>query len=161
VVSTDNYLQVGEVMTRSPVVISVGSSVAKAAKRMEKYGVGSIVITDKRVLKGILTFEDIVHKVIAKSKDAKSIVVDDIMSTNIISISPEKDIYNAVAMLSVNEVDQLPVLAEGRMVGLITIKDILRIEPTLFDLVVDYLHTQEERRQDILDDTYVDENDLL
>lgn len=65
------------------------------------------------------------------------------MSPKIISIDPDEDIYEAMQVMRDEEVRRLPVVHKGKPVGLLTEKDILRIEPSLFDLVIERMKIRE------------------
>ena len=59
------------------------------------------------------------------------------MTTKIVTITPEKDIYDAIVLMNKENLRRLPVTVNGRVIGLITLRDILTLQPTLFDLILD------------------------
>ncbi len=141
--------KVSDIMTASPIKIESDSNVQQCAEIMTKQNVGSLIVMKKGKFIGFLTDEDIIHKVVLKDVLPSKITVDKIMTPlkDIVSIEPDKDIYDALAMMKENDVRRLPVMKSNNLHGLITNKDILRIQPDLFDLVADTLDLREEKRK--------------
>ncbi len=141
-------LQVAEVMTRHPVVIQVGKTVVDVAILLKRYDISSVLVMKDKKVKGIIVSDDIVYRVIAQKKDPLKTLVDDVMSTDVISISPKATLEKVMLELNANNVRQLPVMDKDVLVGFITLKDILRIEPTLMDLMTERVRNEEEARQE-------------
>ena len=91
--------------------------------------------------------EDMVRNVIAKGLDVRKLRLKDIMVTDLISITPEKDIYQALILMRDYNIRQLPVIDNKKLVGFLTSKDILKIEPELMDLFVEKYEIREETRK--------------
>ena len=140
-------LKVSEIMTKKPITIGVGSNLVQVAKLMRKYRVGHILVLDKKDLVGIITVDDIVRKGVAVSIDVKKSKVDDLMTTDIISIEPTADVRELMELFSESDIRQVPVMDKNSLVGFVTMKDVLRIEPALFDLAVTKICFEEENRQ--------------
>lgn len=139
--------KVCDAMTKKPVVVSLDSSIEESAKIMNKHRVGSVLVKDGEKVAGIITDQDIVRKVIAKGILPKTSKVSKHMSKNLVTITPEKDIFEAVNIMANENVKQLPVMDGRKMIGLITQKDILKLEPELFDLLADKLEIKEEEQK--------------
>ena len=127
--------KVSDAMTKKPVEVSEDITIKKCAEIMKKHDVGSVLVKKKTKLVGILTEEDLVYKVVAEAKDAKKIKVKDIMVTRLITIEPDNDIYNALVKMSNNNIRRLPVIKDNKLVGILTLKDILKIQPQLFEII--------------------------
>ncbi|RLE41613.1 inosine-5-monophosphate dehydrogenase [Candidatus Woesearchaeota archaeon] len=140
-------VHVGDAMTYEPITISPDTPLEEAAKIMKRKDVGSLIVKDDERLKGIITEWDIVRKVVATGNDPKNTRVKDIMVTNVITISPNADIYDALVRMRNNDIRHLPVVQRGKLVGFITIKDILKIQPELFDILVDRWELREEEEK--------------
>ena len=136
--------KVCDAMTRKPFAISPDTTAKDAALLMQQKDIGSLVVKEKETLKGYITEQGLVHKIIARGLDADTTFVKDIMVTDVITIGPQADIYEALMEMKDSEVRQLPVLDGEKLVGLLTVKDILKIQPHLFDLVVDRINIREE-----------------
>ena len=59
------------------------------------------------------------------------------MNKNVISIDPSSDVYDAMLLMNKEDLRRLPVVLNNQCIGLITLKDILKIQPTLLELMVD------------------------
>ena len=139
--------KVADAMTINPVSVSGNATVLACAKLMSEKHVGAVVVKDWNSL-GILTEQDIVRKAVADGIDANE-NVKRFTETKIITISPDADIYDALIKMRDNNIRHLPVVEDNEMLGLLTIKDILKIQPQLFDLVVEKFELKEESRKPI------------
>ena len=139
--------KVADAMTINPVSISPDTTLLECAIIMSKKHVGAVVVKDWNSL-GILTEQDIVRKAVANGVDVKE-KVRGFTETKLLTISPNADIYDALIKMRDNNIRHLPVVESNEMVGLLTIKDILKIEPQLFDLIVEKFDLREESRKPI------------
>jgi len=130
-------IKVGDVMTRDFISIRPDISVLDCAKKMAKYHTGSLVIKDGDNLRGIITRRDIIWALIKKSrKDLSKIKAIEISPKKIVAIRPDLDLIDALKKMRKTKFKRLPVVVKNRVVGLLTMKDIVRIEPDLFDIAV-------------------------
>jgi len=137
-------IRVLDAMTKNPIVCSPSITILEAAKLMGKKDVGSLIISDERkTLLGIATEKDFVQKAVAKRiKDSEPI--SKIMTGNVFTTHPEVDIYDAIKKMRDLEIRHLPVVDhQNKLVGTITLKDILKIQPSLFELIVDMFNIRE------------------
>ena len=141
--------KVSDAMTKSPITVEPNTSLRDCAKQMEKKHVGSLLIIENEMLKGLITEQDIVRKAIAKGKNPDETKVNDVMEKKVITISPNKDIYDALVVMRNKNIRHLPIMNKNQMLGLLTIKDILKIEPQLFDIIVEKFELREEKRKPI------------
>ena len=141
--------RVYDCMTTKPISVKLESSLEECAKIMATNHVGALVIKDNHKSKGLITEQDIVRKVIAKGINPLTKKVKDFMETNLKTIGPNDDIYDALIKMRDDNIRHLPVIDNNEMVGLLTLKDILKIEPSLFDLVVEKFELREETRKPI------------
>ena len=116
---------VKQIMNNS--VISVDSSVtaADAAKMMEDSGVGSVVVLDNNLPVGIVTNRDFAIKITAHSYPIDT-PVRRIMSSPLISIDPDSDLWVASDLMSTRNVRKLPVIDDDKVVGMITSSDLVK-----------------------------------
>lgn len=127
-------IRVADAMSGKPVTISVTTSILDCAKIMMKRRVGSLLIVKEGRLEGILTEKDLVY-FLAKGLDPQKIKAKEIMTKKIHNISPEEDLYDALIRMKREKVRRLPVLTKNKLVGMLTLNDILKIQPALFDLM--------------------------
>jgi len=139
--------KVADAMTINPISVNADSTLLECSKIMSEKHVGAVVVKDWNSL-GILTEQDIVRKAVANGIDVSE-KIKDFAETKLITISPDADIYDALIKMRDNNIRHLPVVENNEMVGLLTIKDILKIEPDLFDLVVEKFELREETRKPI------------
>lgn len=136
-------IKVGDIMTRNFYYCHKDDEVLKAVKVMAKNRTGSLIVKEKDKLLGIITERDIMWA-LAKKENLKGIKVEEIMSKRVITISPNKDLYDAIVKMKKKGIRRLPVVEKGKVIGIITWKDIIKIAPTLFDLLVEEIRIREE-----------------
>lgn len=141
--------KVYDCMTTKPISVSPDARLQDCAKVMAKNHVGALVIKDNYKSIGLITEQDIVRKVIAKGINPLTKKVKDFMEKKLKTISPNADIYDALIIMRDSNIRHLPVVDNGKMLGLLTLKDILKIEPSLFDLLVEKFELKEEKRKPI------------
>ncbi|MFT4343862.1 MAG: cyclic nucleotide-binding/CBS domain-containing protein [Candidatus Woesearchaeota archaeon] len=134
---------VADAMTQEPIFVTPKTSVSDAAKTMKEFKVGSLLIKDNEQVVGICTERDMVFNIIAEDKKASSLSVEEIMTRNLKTISADKDIFDALMVMRDYNIRRLPVVNGSDFVGLLTLKDVLKIEPQLFDLLVDTMDIRE------------------
>lgn len=127
-------VHVGEVMKTTVKSVDLNDSIEKAAKKMKDNRIGSVVVMGEKNVKGIITTRDIVYKHVAlgKGKTAK-----DIMSKDLITVSPTTSIEEAARLMVKKGIEKLLVFDRGKMLGIITSTDILTIEPALFEILLE------------------------
>lgn len=141
--------KVYDCMTTKPISVSSGTNLLECAKIMAKNHVGALVIKDSHKSRGVITEQDIVRKAVAKGINPLTKKVKDFMATKLKTISSNSDIYDALIIMRDSNIRHLPVVDKGKMVGLLTLKDILKIEPSLFELLVEKFEIREEKRKPI------------
>lgn len=139
--------KVCDVMTKKPIAVASTTPIVDCARIMAENHVGSLLVSENKKLLGLLTEKDIVRKIVARGFDLEKIKASDAMNTNFISISPEKDIYDALVMMRDHNVRQIPVINKKVVVGYLTGKDILKIQPQLFEILADKIELREQRRK--------------
>lgn len=142
-------IKVMDAMTTKPISISSDITLKECAEIMDDKHVGAVVIKDNGRSTGILTEQDIVRKVVAKGINPVTKKVDEYMENKLITIEPEADIYDALIKMRNSNIRHLPILKDDVLVGLLTIKDILKIQPQLFELLVEEFELREENRKPI------------
>jgi len=108
-------------------VVSVDSSVTAtdAAKMMEDAGVGSVVVLENNLPVGIVTDRDFAIKITAHSYPIDT-PVRRIMSSPLISIDPNSDLWVASDLMSTRNVKKLPVIDDDKVVGMLTSSDLVK-----------------------------------
>jgi CBS domain-containing protein len=115
---------VREAMTEDPRSIGPSASVVEAARLMRDEHVGSLPITDGDTLVGMITDRDITTRVVAEAADLATSSVGDVYSQDLISVEPDKDLEEALTLMARHQVRRLPVVEDGRLVGIVAQADI-------------------------------------
>ena len=136
-------IKVIDAMTKSPIFIDPDSTIKKCAEKMLKEDVGGIIVKKDNKLYVIVTEKDMVEKAIVKNLNTNKSKVKEIMVKKMITIEPNEDIYDAMVKMQEEDVRRLPVIHKKELIGLLTEKDILKIEPQLFDLLVEKIRIRE------------------
>ncbi|GAB7017108.1 CBS domain-containing protein [Methanogenium cariaci] len=116
-----------EVIRFRPTTIDSGSTVAHAAEKMCRDEVGSCIVLKKNVPVGIVTELDINCKVVAKNRVPGDVFVHEVMSTPLITVGLDKTIEDAANIMMKNKVRRIPVVENSRVVGVVTVRDILAV----------------------------------
>ena len=126
-------IAVGDIMTRNVVSISPNSNLHDCTKIMAKEDLNSLIISDSKRLLGIITSRDILKLISKRSNiDLKKIKSINIASKKIAVIKPSASLSQAIAKMQACNFRRLPVLSKDKLIGVITLKDILAIAPELY-----------------------------
>ena len=115
---------VRDVMTEDPRSIGASASVVEAARLMREEHIGSLPITDDEQLVGMITDRDITTRVVAETADPETTSVGDVCSRDVISAEADKDHEEALELMARHQVRRLPVVENGRLVGIVAQADI-------------------------------------
>ena len=139
---------VSDIMTRNPVVISPEADLLNCSKRMIKKKVGSLILVDKKKVVGFLSMRDILWALVKKSKeDLSKIKAIDISPRRIATIKPSVPIKLAFDKMKNFKFERLPVIHEGELIGIITIKDILSFSPEFYPELEEAREIREEAKK--------------
>jgi predicted transcriptional regulator len=133
-----------EVMS-SPVVSADSSkSVFETAKLMKTQKIGTVVVTMKNRPVGIATEKDIVIRLVAEGKDPNKVKIGDIMTAPIMVASSDSDMNDIAKKMAEKRVRRVPIVENGKIVGIITERDILKSEPALIDAMKEVVQIRGE-----------------
>lgn len=118
--------QILEGKTAQVVCVSEQTPVLEAIRLMAEHGIGSVLVMRGDVLIGIATERDYARKVILKGRNSQDTPVADIMSSPVITVAPGEDIRRCMQIVTERRIRHLPVLEAHRVVGLISIGDLLK-----------------------------------
>lgn len=120
-------MQVRELMNQSVVSITPGESASLAARLLARHQLGALpVCGEDGGLRGIVTDRDIVTRCVAAETDPHKVPVREIMSRNCAVISPEEDAAEAARLMGAGQVRRLPVLEDGKVVGMVSLGDLAK-----------------------------------
>ncbi len=115
---------VRDLMTSNPVRLPANTPIREAAKRMRENNIGDVVVEKDGKLCGIVTDRDIVVRAIAQGMDVETTNLESICSKDITSVSPDQTSDDAVRLMREKSIRRLPVIENGKVVGIISLGDL-------------------------------------
>lgn len=103
-----------------------GTSVYDALQLMAGKNIGALMVVDGERLAGIFSERDYARKVILKGKTSHQLAVSEVMTTSVVSVRPDQTIIDCMELMTNMHVRHLPVLDAGRLVGVISIGDVVK-----------------------------------
>jgi CBS domain-containing protein len=113
-----------DVMSAQPVTLSSAATVLEAARCMQERDIGDVVVMDGDRVSGIVTDRDIVIRAVAQGLDPSSCRVSDVCSGDVATLSPDDTIKRAVDLMKQKAIRRIPVVDDGRPVGIVSIGDL-------------------------------------
>ena len=113
-----------EVMTEGIETCELDWSVQDAARKMQTGDFGAVVVIEDTELRGLLTDRDIVVRAVAEGRDPGEVKVGDICSSDITFLSPDDEVEDAVKLMREHSVRRIPVVEDGKPVGIVSIGDL-------------------------------------
>ena len=115
-----------------PVTAPAGTSVCEAARLMKQHNVGALMVLDDEKLAGVFTERDALFRVLAEERSATSTALADVMTRNPQTIHPDSGFTHALQMMHEGGFRHLPVVEEGRLIGIVSVRDALGPELEAF-----------------------------
>lgn len=100
--------------------------VLRAIEMMSEKSVGALPVCDGDVLKGIISERDYARKVILKGHSSAETRVAQIMTTPVITVTPDHDVHECMELMTEKRIRHLPVVDKGKLVGIISIGDLVK-----------------------------------
>lgn len=127
---------VKDVMSSPVITVEEKETVDKVAQHMDTHQLGCIIVTDEegRPL-GIITEKDLISRVLAKNRVASKLKAKAVMTTPLITISPDETLSNVARQMSRLNVRRLGVVYKGDLIGIISSKDVLAVTPELLETI--------------------------
>jgi CBS domain-containing protein len=137
---------VRESMTENPKTVAGDAPVSEAARLMASEDVGSLPVVEGDELVGIVTDRDLVVQVVARGKDPDSVRVLDVYTKELIVASPEEPLDEALRRMASEQVRRLPVVDDGRLVGILAQADVAReAQPESTGQMVEQISQEQSR----------------
>jgi CBS domain-containing protein len=112
-------------MTTNPVTLSATASVIEAAQKMKERDIGDVIVMkDDKQMCGIVTDRDIVVRAIASGRELGKMKLDEVCSRDVTTVAPTDDIEKAIQLMRDKGVRRLPVVENGRPIGIISLGDL-------------------------------------
>ena len=119
-------MKVREIMSNRVLSLRHNDTVSQAAELLCKNNVGSLPIVTDGELVGMLTDRDIVLRCVAGRSDATQMRIGEIMSTKLVTVSPEDSVEHAMELMAEHRIRRLPVVEKTRVVGMLSLADVAR-----------------------------------
>ena len=109
-------------------VYSVGprETVYDALRLMADRNIGAVLVRSDETIDGIFSERDYARKVILLGKSSRDTLVSEIMTTRVVSVEPEWTAEQCMALMTEKRIRHLPVMEDGRLIGIISIGDVVR-----------------------------------
>lgn len=116
-----------DIMSKAHGALSSSVNASNAAKIMANDHVGFIVVNVNGVPAGIVTEWDFISKIVSKGISPDEITLGEIMEKDLVSVEPTTPTEKVVSIMNERGIRRIPVMKSGRLLGVVTSKDILRI----------------------------------
>ncbi len=110
----------------SVITIQDHATVYQAIEIMEAKRVGSVIVTSGSQTAGIFTERDYLRRIVLQGRTSRTTLVKEAMSTNLITVERDSSIKDCMALMTEHHIRHLPVTSEGRLIGILSIGDIVK-----------------------------------
>ncbi|WP_100403747.1 CBS domain-containing protein [Bacillus sp. FJAT-42315] len=114
-------MKVREIMSRNVACCTSQDSMEAAASKMESLNVGAIPVVNNGQVVGMVTDRDLVIRGLANQQGN---MVSDVMSNNVVSVSPDASLEEAAALMAQHQIRRLPVVENGQIAGIVSLGDL-------------------------------------
>lgn len=146
-------LKVEDVMVEDVVTVEADITVKRAVELMNKFEIGCLIVTKRGKPIGIVTERDMLTRVLAESQSPDRTKIVDIMSRPLIVADPKMDLEEAARLMFKMRVKKLPVVSDGKLIGLVTLTDLARFQPQVIKILkkIQTLETAPKRMKKVAD----------
>ncbi len=136
-------IKIKDAMVARVITARPNQTVLEAAKIMKKEDVGSVIICEGNKPIGIVTREDVVNKITAEDKLASKVPLKNIMTKDLVTCPPDCDISEAARLMSKHQYERIPVVFLGKLVGIISAREIAKVAPAALEIMTEHLRIEE------------------
>lgn len=115
--------------------VAPGVTVFDGLKLLSDYGVGAMLVMEGDKLVGVLSERDYTRKVALQGRNSRETLVSEIMTRDVITVDPQTRTRECMALMSQHKIRHLPVVDKGKVLGMISIRDIMD------DIIADHEQT--------------------
>ena len=120
--------------------IDADASVLEAVKRMVEANIGSLLVTKGGEITGIVTERDYLRRVALEGPTDDEVTVEEIMSSPLVVVTPETAIDECMALMTDRRIRHVPVVDEGRVVGIVSIGDLVKFQSKQQSFQIQFLN---------------------
>jgi CBS domain-containing protein len=133
---------VRDIMRRNVKTVRTDDSVHAAVLKMNKFQIGSVIVTNNGRAVGIITERNILERVVEPRLDPGTIWAKDIMSAPLVTVDPNDAVEEAAKIMAQRRIKKLPVVDGDKVVGVISTSDIVRANPTQLGILEELLRVR-------------------
>jgi len=126
---------VRDVMSKDVKVVRPDSSVREVVATMNKFDIGSIVVVQGGRPVGIITERDILRRIVEPCLAPETLTARQVMSSPMLTINETASIDEAAKLMAKKRVKKLPVMSNEKLVGIVTLTDIVTKVPTMLSIM--------------------------
>jgi CBS domain-containing protein len=123
----------------SVIEIDAAATVFDAVKAMVEANVGALLVTDGEAIIGIFTERDYLRRIAVEGRRSRDTAVADVMSAPVICVTPETGIEESMALMTDRRIRHAPVVADGELVGMVSIGDLVKFISKRQSFQIQYL----------------------
>ena len=125
-------LEVGKIMSTPVISIDKAAKVSDAVQVMFRRDIESLVVVDQARVVGMMTFRDLVRRIVLEEKKPSEVLVEEVMSRELTTCQPTNKIIDVVKLMKKKRLRRMPVVdTEGRAVGFLSTFDLALIDLTI------------------------------
>lgn len=146
-VRMNRTVPVKDAMTINVITLGSSASVTEVAELMVEKSIGSVVITENSEPIGIICERDLLEKVISSDLKPSEVTAGNIMVKPVITTDPETDMLDALRTMIEKDIQHLPVVEKGEIVGILTLQDILEITPEILETIPEFEEIEASKKE--------------
>jgi CBS domain-containing protein len=113
-----------DVMAKDPVALPADTPLVDAARSMKEKDIGDVIVLDGDEMCGVVTDRDIVVRAVAEGRDPSDTKLGDVCSHDVVTLSPDASIDDAVKIMREKAIRRIPVEEDGKPVGIVSLGDV-------------------------------------
>ncbi|MCX6648793.1 MAG: CBS domain-containing protein [Candidatus Bathyarchaeota archaeon] len=130
---------VRDIMAKNVKTVRTDDSAHDAVVKMNKFDVGSVIVTNNNRPVGIITSKNILSRIVEPRLDASTVRAKDIMSSPLITIEPDTSIEDAAKLMAKKKIKQLVIMDKDKVLGILSTSDIVKANPTQLGILQELL----------------------
>ena len=139
-------LEVRNFMVSNVITIETSALVMDAVKIMNQHMIGCLVVNKNGSPVGMVTVRDLLKRLLAESKNPEKTRIQEIMSKPLIVAKPDMEIEEVIKFMFDRKIKKIPIVEDGKLLGLVTFTDLLSFQPQLIKVVKQLTHPHSWKR---------------
>ncbi len=119
--------------------VSPDDTVLSALQVMAEKGIGAVLVLEAGLVRGILSERDYARKVVLQGRSSANTSVKEIMTSRVFAVTPSHTVENCISLMTEKRIRHLPVMDGGKLVGVISIGDVVKMMLTEKSIIIDQL----------------------